>query len=111
LGEVEKFFFIGCQVDEIELKELMLRRYGRYDFPEMKFGEYIDFIVLAINNDRKEKIREEYLVLLPYFVQSGNYMSFDNFYEQATGSNIDWRSTEEIMKEVEEIKERFEHGN
>ena len=104
---MEKFFLIGCQVNEIELKELLLRRYGRYDFPEMKFNEFIDFIVLAVEKDREHKIREEYLALLPTLVKSGKYMTFDSFYEQVTGANIDLRPVEEILREAEEIQERF----
>ena len=53
---MEKFFLIGCQVNEIEIKELLLKRYGRFDFPEMEFEEFIEFIVLAINKDREDKM-------------------------------------------------------
>ena len=108
---MEEFFLIGCQVNEIEIKELLLHRYGRFDFPEMKFDEFIDFVVLAINKDREDKIREEYLSLLPSLIQSGHYMTFDAFYEQATGANIDWRSSEDILKEAEAIQEKFRNGN
>lgn len=104
---MEKFFLIGCQINEIELKELLLHRYGRYEFPEMKFDEFVEFVVLAIKNDRKDKIREEYLALLPSLIRVGKYMTFDKFYDDAIGNNIDWRPTSEIMKEVEEIQERF----
>lgn len=107
---MEKFFLIGSQINEIELKELLLRRYGRINFPEMKFNEFIEFIVLAITNERKDKIREEYLALLPILIKSGHYMTFDKFYDESTGANIDWRPIDEIMKEVEEIQERFANG-
>lgn len=108
---MEIFFLIGCQVNEIELKELLLRKYNRYDFSEMKFDEFVEFIVLAIKNDRKEKVREEYLALLPHMVQSGHYMTFDAFYDEVTGVNIDWRPSESIIKEAEEIQARFSHGS
>ena len=107
---MEEFFLIGSQVNEIEIKELLLRRYGRYDFPDMKFEEFIDFIVLAITMDRQDKVREEYLVLLPMLIKGGHYMTFDKFYEEATGSNIDWRPSEDILKEAEQIQERFKNG-
>lgn len=107
---MEKFFLIGCQVDEIELKELLLYRYGRYDFGEMKLDEFIKFIVLAIKRDKEEKVRGEYLALLPNLVQSGHYMPFERFFDEMTGANIDLRSSEEILKEAEEIQERFKNG-
>ena len=108
---MEKFFLIGCQVDEIELKELLLRRYGRFDFNEMKLDEFVEFVALAITNDRKDKIREEYFAWLPILIRIGHYMTFDQFYDERTGANIDWRPIDEIMKEVEEIQERFANGN
>ena len=107
---MEKFFLIGCQVNEIEIKELLLKRYGRFDFPEMEFEEFIEFIVLAINKDKENKVREEYLALLPLLAFRGKYMTFDKFYEKMTGADIDWRSSEEILKEAEEIQEKFANG-
>lgn len=106
-----KFFLIGCQVNEIEIKELLLRRYGRFCFPEMPFEEFIDFLVLAIKLDREEKVRGEYLAILPSLIRSGHYMTFEKFYNEMTGANIDWRPSEDILKEAEEIQERFANGN
>lgn len=110
MGKMEKFFLIGSQVNEIEIKELLLHRYGRYNFPEMNFEEFVDFLVLAIKKDRQDKVREEYLVLLPMLIKGGHYMTFDKFYDEATGANIDWRASEDILKEAEEIQERFKNG-
>ena len=107
---MEKFFLIGSQVNEIEIKELLLHRYGRYEFPEMKFKEFVEFLVLAIKKDRESKVREEYLVLLPMLIKSGHYMTFDRFFDEATGANIDWRPSEDILREAEEIQERFKNG-
>jgi len=106
-----EFFLVGCQVNEIEIKELLLKRYGRYEFPEMKFDEFIEFIVLAINKEKEDRIRGEYLALLPSLAQSGHYMTFDAFYEKMTGADIDWRSSEEILREAEEIQEKFANGS
>lgn len=77
----------------------------------MKFEEFVEFLVLAITKDRRDKVREEYLVLLPLLIKSGHYMTFDKFYDEATGSNIDWRPSEDILKEAEEIQERFKNGS
>lgn len=107
---MEKFFLIGCQVNEIEIKEILLRRYGRYNFPEMNFNEFIDFLVLAMTEEKKDIIRGDYHAMLPFLMWRGKYMTFDEFYNKFTGADIDWRSSEEILKEVEEIQEKFANG-
>ena len=107
---MEEFFLIGCQVNEIELKEILLRRYGRYDFDDMKFDEFVEFIVLAIDKEKRDSVSKEYYALLPLLIRIGKYMTFDQFYDERTGANIDWRPSDEIMKEVEEIQKRFADG-
>ena len=103
MGEMENFFLIGCQINEIELKELLLRKYHSLSFiKDMKLDEFIDFLKLAIENEKKAIVERQYLALLPLLVQSGKYMTFDKFYEQMTGANIDWRPAEEIIKEIDE---------
>ena len=112
MGEMAKFFLIGCQVNEIELKELLLRRYGQYKFVnEMPFDEYVSFVVLAITNENREKVYREYLAWLPLLILKGKYMTFDRFYDEITGKNIDFRPAEEILKESEDIEKRLLHGN
>ena len=109
---MEKFFLIGSQVNEIELKEILLRRYGRYDFPEMSFNEYIDFIVLAITKERKDELRGLYHSLIPiYITKLGKYISFEEFYDNMTGANLDFRPADEILREAEEIQARFKNGS
>lgn len=100
---MENFFLIGCQIEEIELKELLLRKYHSLKFiEEMKLDEFLDFISLAIENENKEKYERQYLALLPFLCLRGKYMTFEQFYEQMSGSNIDWRPADEIMREIEE---------
>lgn len=106
---MERFFRIGCQIDEIEIKELLLRRYHSLDFiKEMQFDEFIDFLILAINNDKKEKTYLLYLAMLPTLMKVGKYMPFEEFYDSMTGANIDWRPADEIIKEAEQIQKEFE---
>ena len=109
---MEGFFLIGCQVNEIELKELLLRRYHSLDFIEkMGLGEFVEFITLAIENDKKEKIETIYLALLPVLSLQGKYIPFNEFYDKMTGANLDLRSADEILRESEEIQERFKNKN
>ena len=107
---MEKFFLIGCQVNEIEIKEILLKRYGRFDFPEMSFNEFIDFLVLAMTEEKKDKVRGDYQAMLPFLMLRGKYMTFEQFYDEMTGANIDWRPSDEILKEAEEIQARLKNG-
>ena len=59
---MERFFLIGCQIDEIELKELLLRRYHTLTF-EMDFWEFVEFVNLALETEKKEKAERLYLEL------------------------------------------------
>lgn len=103
MEEVENFFLIGCQIKEVELKELFLRKYHTLDFiKEMQVDEFIEFVSLAIENENKEKVERQYLALLPLLCLRGKYMTFDKFYEQMTGANIDWRPADEIIQEIQE---------
>ena len=105
-----KFFLIGCQVNEIEIKEILLKRYGRFNFPEMRFDEFIDFLVLAMTEEKKDIIRGDYHAMLPFLMLRGKYMTFEEFYDKFTGADIDWRPADEILKEAEEIQEKFANG-
>ena len=104
MGEVENFFLIGCQINEIEIKELLLRKYHSLSFiKDMELDEFIEFLKLAIENEKKAIIERQYLALLPLLVKGGKYMTFEKFYEQMTGANIDWRPADEIINEITEI--------
>ena len=69
----------------------------------MDIGEFCDFLILAITQNKKEKIYTLYASLLPYMIQTGRYKPFEEFYDDWTGANIDWRPAEEILRESEEI--------
>ena len=108
---MEGFFRIGGQIDEIEIKELLLHRYHTLDFIKtMDVGEFCEFLILAIKNENKDKVFQQYLAFLPLLIQSKKYMTFDAFYDEFTGANIDWRPADKILKEAEEIQRR-QHGD
>lgn len=111
MERVESFFLIGCQVNEIELKEILLRRYGRYKFPDLKFEEYIEFVVLALTKERQDEVKGIYHALLPILAIRGKFMTFEQFYDKLTGADIDLRSNEDILKESEEIQARLQNGS
>ena len=112
MERVENFFLIGCQIEEIEIKELLLRRYHTLDFIKtMGVDEFCEFLSLAIEKENKEKVERQYLALLPLLCLRGKYMSFDEFYNTFTGKNIDWRSADEIIAEIDALHERVNNGS
>lgn len=102
-----RFFLIGSQITEIEIKELLLRRYHSLNFiKDMTLDEFAEFLCLAITNEKKDKIYLQYLSMLPLLMRTGKYMTFEKFYDEFTGANIDLRSADEILKEAEEIQRK-----
>ena len=96
------FFYISSQVDEVRLKDLLLRRYHQLDFiKELSLEDFLEIVELAMEEEKKEKHRQEWLHLLPLMITTGKYMSFENYYDSVTGKNIDMRSTEEIIAEID----------
>lgn len=101
-GEVEKFFLISCQVDEVRLIDLVLRRYHSLDAMKvLSIDQFIELILLAIESEVKEKYRQEWLSLLPMMLFANHYMTFDDYYETCTGKNIDMRPVEDIIAEID----------
>lgn len=73
--------------------------------------EFILLINKAIEEERKAKIREQWLALFPWMnLGYFNYQSFSQYYEQCTGANIDMRPTDEIIKDIEETHKKKKGG-
>lgn len=77
----------------------------------MSVDEFSEFLILAITNEKKDRIYLQYLSMLPLLIKVNKYMSFEAFYDEFTGANIDWRSADEIIKEAEEIQRKQQNGN
>lgn len=67
----------------------------------MRLDEFLELISLAVEEEQKEKHRQEWLHLLPLMIRADKYMSFEEYYDRVTGKNIDMRSTEEIIAEID----------
>ena len=99
---MEKFFRIGCQVDEVKLMDLVLRRYHSLDcLKVLSVEQFCRLIILALDEESKEQFRREWLALLPMMVFAQHYMTFDQYYETVTGANIDMRPVDEIIAEID----------
>ena len=73
---MEGFFYIGSQVDEVRIKDLLLSRYGTYNL-ELDVMDFCEIVMLAIEEKNKAEKRQEWLALLPLMVTAGKYKSFE----------------------------------
>ncbi len=96
---METFFYVcGSGNSEAELKELLLRRYNSYSFIyDMTLPEFCEFMEVVYDKEKEEKMREQWLAMLPKF---NKYIEFSEFEDMMTGANIDRRSNSEIIAEV-----------
>lgn len=62
------------------------------------------------NTVLEDKVYNQWIHTLPYLEDKSLY-SFKTYFEKATGKNIDRRSTEEILADIEEAMRRLEDGN
>ena len=73
----------------------------------MDTGKFIKFVLNALETERKEQIQRQWTALLPFMaLKCFQYLSFDSYYEKCTGANIDLRTTEEIIADIEETHKR-----
>ena len=96
-------FFQACSLidDEISIKELLLRRYHNLDYiMQMGIDEFTRFIVKAIENEVEEKLYLRWCIWYPHMEKP---TSFHEFYDTATGKNIDNRPIDVIIAEIEEL--------
>lgn len=99
---METFFRVGCQIDEVKLIDLVLRRYHTLDVLKvLDIDQVLRLLLMAIEDEQKERYREEWLHLIPAMVFAQHYMTFEEFYNTCTGANIDNRPVDEIIAEID----------
>lgn len=70
---------------------------------QMDTGKFLQFVLNAKEEERKEQVRKQWTSMLPLMsMQYLKYMPFEEYYEKCSGANIDLRSTEEILADIEE---------
>lgn len=95
-----QFFLTSALFDEAELIDFLLNRYHTLEFMNnMPVETFCRVYKTAVQKDKEEKIRQQWCAMLP---KLNKYMTFEAFKELITGSNIDLRPTEEILKDIRE---------
>lgn len=106
---MEGFFQVCVRADdETDVKELILRRYNNIEYIlSMEVYDFLIFLEKALKKEEEERIRLQWISMLPYMsMKSLEYISFEQYYEQCTGGNIDLRPAEEIMEDIREAHRR-----
>ena len=68
----------------------------------MEVSDFLLFLQKAREKEREEQIRMQWVQFLPY-MDKASYVSFEEYYDRCTGRNIDTRSVEEIVSELEAV--------
>ena len=104
---MESFFQVCISFgDEVEVKELILRRYNNIDYIfSMEVLDFLLFLQKAKEKELEEQIRQQWIIQLPHMTKD-NYVSFSDYYDRVTGRNIDTRPADAIIKEIEELHRR-----
>lgn len=105
---MEKFFQTCGSIDEEEIIDLLLHRYGNLEYIMQTDIETAERIIAKAREKEKEnRYFLQWVVQLPHMTQE-TFVSFDAYVDKVTGRNIDQRPVSECMEELEEIKKIFE---
>lgn len=99
-------FFRGCaeiQRRAEEVEDFLLRRYNSIDYVmKLDANRFFKLYKAAMQSEKREKWYMQWLVQLP-LMTSDTYVSFEDYIGKITGQNIDKRSNEEIIAEIEQM--------
>lgn len=105
---MEKFFQTCSSIDEEEIIDLLLHRYGNLEYIMQSDIETAQRIIAkAREKEQEQRYFLQWVVQLPNMTKE-NFISFDSYVDRVTGRNIDNRPVSECMAELEEIKRKFE---
>ena len=104
---MEKFFQTCSGIDEEEIIDLLLHRYGNLEYIMQTDIDTAERIIAKAREKEKEKqYFLQWVVQLPHMTKE-NFVSFESYVDSVTGRNIDRRPVSECMAELEEIKKKF----
>lgn len=104
---MEKFFQTSSSIDEEEIIDLLLHRYGNLEYiMQAEIETALRIIEKAREKEKENRFFLQWIVQLQNMTQE-NYMSFEAYLDRVTGRNIDKRPVYECLQEIEEIKKMF----
>ena len=63
-----------------------------------------------MQEEHREKIRRQWLALLPVMVTTNTFIGFDEYYNDVTGAGIDMRPTDVILQDLEGVEAELEEA-
>ena len=90
---------------------MLLHRYHNIEYILQLDGETgLGLIAKALEQNREERIFQQWVAQLPVMAFSGNSVSFADYKDRVTGANIDRRPVAEIVKELEDVERELQRG-
>ena len=91
------------KIDDVEIYDILLKRYSNIEFIYKLDAETgMALVVKAIEETRRDKAFELYKMIYPLMGEE-NFITFEEYYKKA--KQVDTRTLEEILEEVEELIE------
>lgn len=90
---------------------MLLHRYHNIDFilqADLETG--MALIGKARDNDRDERIFQQWVVQIPIMAFTGNSVSFADYRDRVTGVNIDLRPIADINADLDEVERELQEG-
>lgn len=104
---MEKFFRLCSEIDQEEIIDLLLHRYGNLEYiMQLDIETAMKVIEKAREKEKENRYFLQWVVQLPN-MDKENFVSFESYLDRVTGRNIDMRPISECMAEIEEIKKKF----
>jgi len=74
---------------------------------QMDPDTFIEMIEIALDKEKEERAHKQWSEMLP-FMSLGmlEYISFEEYFENLSGKNIDMRPASEIIAEIEELHQK-----
>ena len=90
----------------------MLHRYHNIEYIlQLDANTGAPLILKALDQEREERIFQQWTAQLPLMAYTGKYTSFVDYKDRVTGANIDRRSTAEILAELDEVERELNGGD
>lgn len=90
---------------------MLLHRYHNIEYIlQLDANTGAPLILKALEQNRDERIFQQWVAQLPIMAYAGKYVSFADYKDRVTGANIDRRSTAEIMAELDDVERELQEG-
>lgn len=90
---------------------MLLHRYHNIEYVlQLDADTGIALIQKALEQNREERIFQQWVVQLPIMAYTGTNVSYADYKDRVTGANIDRRSTAEILAELDDLERELQEG-